>query len=40
MISGLYQSKPLWDSWFHSSHGGVLAKAEAMQEAKNASMHG
>jgi hypothetical protein len=31
----LFQTKPLWDSWFKSSGNGVLAKAEAIQEAKN-----
>eukprot|EP00285_Hemiselmis_virescens_P013425 CAMPEP_0173388058 /NCGR_PEP_ID=MMETSP1356-20130122/10452_1 /TAXON_ID=77927 ORGANISM="Hemiselmis virescens, Strain PCC157" /NCGR_SAMPLE_ID=MMETSP1356 /ASSEMBLY_ACC=CAM_ASM_000847 /LENGTH=69 /DNA_ID=CAMNT_0014344861 /DNA_START=80 /DNA_END=289 /DNA_ORIENTATION=- len=39
MLASLYQSKPLWDSWFSSGKGGdggVLAKAEAIQEAKNA----
>lgn len=42
LFSGLYQSKPLWDSWFQSGRNGVLAKAEAIQEAKNmaASRHG
>ena len=33
MLANLFQSKPLWDSWFKGSSQSPLAKAEALASA-------